>query len=95
MGLEPGDGGHVFALVALDALDQHLGLGFGLGRAGFGRERFGFFLEGVLFGALLGVDGEGGEGGGYRGCGFLGWEVRVGCGMGKKGERKWILSPSE
>ena len=88
MGLEPGDGGHVFALVALDALDEHLGLGFGLGRAGFGRERFGFFLQGVLFRALLGVDGEGGERGRYRGC--CGWRFRVRYGMEKKRERKWI-----
>lgn len=67
MGLEPGYGRHVFPLVALDAFDEDFGLRFGFGGAGFGREGFGFFLQAVFFSALLGVYGEGGKGGGYRG----------------------------
>lgn len=81
MGLEAGHGGDEFALVALDALNENLGLGLGLGRAGFGSEGFRLFLEGVFFGAFLGVDGERGERGGYGGW----W---IGGGEGERLERR-------
>jgi hypothetical protein len=59
--LEAGDLGDVFALVALDALDDDFGGCALLGLAGFGRERFGGFLLGVFFGAFLRIDAKGGE----------------------------------
>jgi hypothetical protein len=59
--LEPGDLGDVFALVALDALDDDFGRGAFLRFARFGRFGFGGFLLGVFLGAFLGVDGERGE----------------------------------
>jgi hypothetical protein len=55
------DLGDVLALVALDALDDHFAGGALLGLARFGGLGFGGFLLGVFFGALLGVDGQGGE----------------------------------
>jgi hypothetical protein len=69
---EPAYGRDEFPLVALDALDEDFGGGFGFGGAGFKREGFGFFFEAVFLGAFLRVDGEGGEGGGYGGCLGLG-----------------------
>jgi hypothetical protein len=54
-------GGDVFALVALDALDEDFGGREFFGAPGFGGGGFcGFFLR-VFFGAFLGVEGEGGE----------------------------------
>ena len=55
----------MFALVALDALDDDFGGGEFFGAAGFGGGGFCFFLFCVLFGAFLGVDREGGEIGCY------------------------------
>lgn len=66
---ETGDFGDVFALVAFDALDYDFGGGEFFGAAGFGGGGFGFLLFGVLFGAFLGVDREGGEVGCYGVCG--------------------------
>lgn len=68
MRFEAADGRDVFALVALDALDEDFGGGFGFGGAGFEGEGPRGFLLGVFFGAFLGVEGEGGEGGGYCCC---------------------------
>jgi hypothetical protein len=51
----------VFALVALDALDDDFGRCAFLALSRFGRFGFGGFLLGVFFSAFLGVDGEGGE----------------------------------
>ena len=73
-GLEAGDAGDVFALVALDAADGDFGGGELLGRAAQGQGRFGFFFGGVFGGALLGVRGEGGGCGGdgfWRGGGWV------------------------
>lgn len=64
-GFEAGHFGDVFALVALDALDDDFGRGEFFGAAGFGGGGFCFFLFCVLFGAFLGVDREGGEVGCY------------------------------
>jgi hypothetical protein len=55
------NGGNVFTLVALDALDENLGGCELLGATGFGGGGFCSFLLGVLFGAFLSIDGEGGE----------------------------------
>lgn len=74
MRLEPGHCGDVFPLVTLHALDQHLGLGLGFRRFGLGGRGFGFFLLGIFGGALLGVEGEGGEGGCY---GFWNGGVKI------------------
>jgi hypothetical protein len=54
-------GGHVLALVALDALDQDFGRREFFSAPGFGGGGFCGFLLRVFFGAFLGVDGEGGE----------------------------------
>jgi hypothetical protein len=55
------NGGDVFALVALDALDQDLGRGEFFSASGFGGGGFCSFLLGVFLGTFLGVEGEGGE----------------------------------
>jgi hypothetical protein len=59
--LETLHGGDVFALVALDALDQDLRRCELFGAARFGGRGFGGFLLRVFFGAFLGIDGEGRE----------------------------------
>lgn len=59
--LEPGHLGDVFALVALDALDDDLARGALLGLLALGGFSFGSLLRGVLLRALLGVDAEGAE----------------------------------
>jgi len=88
-GLESGNARHVFALVALDALDDDAAGGalFRLARLGsFGL--LGFFVR-VLFGALLGVEAEGAEVGCYGVCGGVGGNVleRDVSGMaGREGE---------
>src|SRR5439155_1197740 len=55
--LEPRDGGHVFALATLDALDEDFGGHLLFVLTGFGGLGLGLLFEGVLFGAFLGVDG--------------------------------------
>lgn len=67
-GLEARDAGDVFTLVALDALDDYGACGALLGFSRFGCFGLEGFLVGVLFGALLGIDGEGAEAGGYGVC---------------------------
>lgn len=52
---------HVFALIALDAFDEHFGAGACLGGAGFSGGSFGGFLLRVFFSTFLGVEGQGGE----------------------------------
>lgn len=72
--LEPADGRHVFALVALHPLDQHLGRFLGFGRFRLRRQRPRFFLQRILLRPLLGVHGQGGEGG----CdGFCFWPGKL------------------
>ena len=68
----------MLALVALDALDDDFGGGALLGLARFGGFGFGGLFLGVFFGALLGVDGEGGE---VLGEGFGGVELVVEVGV--------------
>jgi hypothetical protein len=59
--LKPTKDSDVLPLVALHALDEDFGGGFALVFASLSGESFGLFFGGVLFGALAGVYGEGGE----------------------------------
>lgn len=58
---QPGHGRYVFPLCAFDPLDYDLAGGARFGFALRGRGGFVGFLDGVFFGAFLGIDGEGGE----------------------------------
>lgn len=68
------DFGNVFAFVAFDSLDDDFGGGAFFCVSGFSCLGFGCFLLGVFFGALLGVDAQGGE---VLGESFGGVEFRV------------------
>lgn len=59
--LQPAHRGHILPLIPLHPLYEHLRAGFLFGGALLLLQRFGFLLRRVFLGALLGVDGEGGE----------------------------------
>lgn len=67
--LQPTDRRNIFPLIPLNPFDQHHRLFLPLRFSALGSGGFRFFLGGVFGGAFLGVDGEGGEGGGDCFCG--------------------------